>query len=178
MPNITLTQADITALNTNKTFSDADYTFLALWYDADPNSMTQVIDADAFYTKWGISNSKLLTILRSFESKKELTIIPAVVTLTWTQAETTGMTQAEVIEMYKDGVINLEAYVFYALLLSKGAGLQQTVDPADFSVSPWKIKSSDLISQINTIASKTDSMTKMPKFFSVDLSQISVTWLN
>lgn len=177
MPSITLSQADITSLNTAKIFNDNDYTYLALWYDSDPSSMTQIIDADDFYSRWGIDNGKLLSILRGLEAKKQLTITPSIFTLTWTQAETTGMTQAEVLEMYNDGVINLQAYIYYALLLTKGAGLQQTVDPATYAIAPWKIQNSDLITQINALAGKTDPTTKKPTFFTVDLSQISITWL-
>lgn len=176
MPPITLTQADITALKTAKIFNDTDYTYLALWFDSDPNSMSQTIDADDFNSRWDVSNDKLLNILAAFEAKKQVTIQPSPMMLTWTQQETTGMTQAEVLAMYADGLIPIQTYVYYALLLTKGAGLTQTVNPDNYSIAPWKIPSSTLVSQINNIAGKTDSATKQP-IFTVDLSTINITWL-
>lgn len=177
MPPITLSQADITGLKTQKLFNDADYAFLGLWFDSDPNSMAQTIDADAFEQRWGINNSKLLAILQGFEAKKVLTITPSIMTINWLSQETTGMTQAEAIEMYTDGVLSLQSYVYYALLLNKGGGLQQTVDPNTYAIAPWKIMAPDLIAQINALAAKVDPVTKMPKFFTVDLTQIAVTWM-
>lgn len=176
MPPITLTQADITGLKTNKIFNNTDYTYLALWFDSDPNSMTQNIDADDFNTRWGIDNETLLNILGGFEAKKQIKIQPSPVTLTWLQQETTGMTQAEVLSMDADGLISTQTYVYYALLLSKGPGLTQVVNPDDFAVAPWKIDSTTLIAQINAIAAKMDSVTKKP-IFTVDLSRVTITWL-
>lgn len=176
MPPITLSPADISMLKTDKIFNDADYCYLALWSDADPNNSTQVINADDFYTRWGIDNQSLLKILGSLEAKKQIKIQPSMMTLTWSQQETTGMTQAEVLSMYADGLITVQTYVYYALLLTKGAGLVQTVDPAAYAVAPWKLDTTTLTTQINAIAAKLDAVTKQP-IFSVDLTQVTIVWL-
>jgi hypothetical protein len=177
MPAVTLDKAKITSLkSTYKLLSASDFTYLALQFDKDPNNSTQNIDADMFYTNWGLSNTDLFTQLRALESKKLIKINPAVMAVTWASNPTTTMTQTEVVNMYKDGLINATAYVYYALVLTKGAALNQTVDPAAYSVAPWMIDNSTLMAELNNLAAKKDDVSGMP-IITLDLGAVSIVWL-
>lgn len=176
MPAITLDKPAIAGLKTNKIFNNADYTYLALRFDKDPNNSTQVVDADTFSTSWGIDNQTLFAYLASLEAKKIIKINPSRVTVTWTDPnETTGMGQTEVLKMYSDGLISAQTYVYYALLLNKPAGATQIVDPATYSVAPWSINSATLMAQLNAIASKKD--TNSLPIIKLDLATVSIVWL-
>jgi hypothetical protein len=177
MPAVILDKPKITSLKqTYKLLSTTDFAYLALQFDKDPANSTQNIDADTFYTNWGLTNTELFAQLRSLESKKLIKVNPAIMTVTWAANPATTMTQAEVQNMYKDGLINSTAYVYYALVLAKGASLTQQVDPAVYSVAPWTIDSTTLMSELNSLAMKKDDVTKMP-ILTLDLGAVSIVWL-
>lgn len=175
MAIITLDRPDISNLKTYKILNNFEYTYFALQWLKDPGNSTQVIDTDDFEAQWGIGNTELVRHLQSLESKKALKITPVEMSITWGQNERTNMSQEEVLSMKKDGLINNTTYVYYALLLNKGAGLTQNVAPDDYSVSPWSIPAATLLSELGNISSKTNDDNS--KVITLDLTTISVVWL-
>jgi hypothetical protein len=175
MPAITLDKPAILTLKTSRIFTTADYCYLALRFDKDPANSTQTIDADLFATDWDISNSELFRFLQQLETKKQIKIQPTNMTLNWSQNETTNMTQQEVLDMKSEGLINSTTYAYYALLLSKGAGLVQTVNPSTYQAAPWKIEPATLLNEISAIAAKQNA-DKTP-VFKLDLTTIQIIWL-
>jgi hypothetical protein len=172
---ITLDRAEISALKTYKIASGLEYTYLALRWGKDPNNSTQDIDTDDFQAKWGVSNSDLLKYLQSLETKKVLKINPTQMTITWGETESTTITQEEVLAMKKDGLINTTTYVYYALLLNKGGGLTQTVNPDNYSTSPWSITPSTLLQEIVNISQRKNQDSS--NVITLDLTNVTVVWL-
>lgn len=175
MPSITLDRAAISNLKTYRIATGLDYAYLALRYDKDPANSTQIIDTDQFQMDWGVSNTELLKYLQTLETRKVLKLNPTQMTVLWSQQESTTMTQAEALSMKKEGLINTTTYVYYALLLNKGAGLSQVVNPANYSGSPWMIEPATLMQELATIAGRTNE-DKSP-VITLDLTTVSVIWL-
>ncbi|WP_414589968.1 hypothetical protein [Scytonema sp. PCC 10023] len=172
---ITLDKPTITSLKTYRIISEFEYTYFGLQLLKDPTNSSQDIDTDAFEADWGVSNTNLMRYLQTLETRKVLKITPGPVQVTWDQNETTTISQAEVLSMRKDGIINSTAYVYYALLLNKGGGLVQGVEPTDYSVAPWSITPSTLLQELTAISQKTNEGGS--KVLTLDLSNVSVIWL-
>lgn len=175
MPPITLDKAAISSLKSYRIASNLDYAYLALKFDKDPANSTQVIDTNQFQMDWGITNTDLLRYLQNLESRKAIKISPSQLTVNWGQNESTTMTQQEVLSMKKDGLINSTTYVYYALLLTKGAGLQQIVNPTTYAANPWMIEPSTLMQELTNISGRTND-DKSP-VMTLGLTSISIIWL-
>lgn len=175
MPAITFDKPAILNLKSSRIFTDANYFYMALRFDKDPNNSTQIIDTDQFQADWGITNAQLFRYLQTLESRGVIRIQPTTATINWSQAETTTMTQAEVIAMKKDGLINNTTYVYYALLLNKGAGNSQTVNPTTYQAAPWSIEPSVLMNEMSTISGR-QNPDKTP-IITLDLTTVQIVWL-
>lgn len=177
MPAVTLDKSTITKLgSTYKVLSTLDFTYFALQFDKDPSNSTQNIDADLFNTNWGISNEVLFAQLQALERKKVIKINAPVMTVTWSENEQTTMSQAEVLEMYSQGLCSATTFVYYALLLTKGAGLVQQVDPATYAMAPWNISGTTLMTELNNLSLK-KNVDKTTPLLTLDLGEVTIIWL-
>jgi hypothetical protein len=172
---ITLDKPAISTLKTYKIITDFEYAYFALRLLKDPANSTQLINTDQFEMDWGVNNTSLLRYLQSLETKKVLKVTPTSLTVNWGQLESTTISRDEVLAMKKDGLINQTTYVYYALLLNKGGGLSQPVNPDTFSVAPWNITPSTLLQELTNISQKTND--DGSKVITLDLTNISVIWL-
>lgn len=172
---IILEKSDITALKTYKIASNLDYAYLALRFDKDPDNSTQYIDTEDFQRDWSLSDTDLLSYLQTLESRKALKINPTDVTIIWGQNERTTMSQSEVLNLKKDGLINNTTFVYYALLLDKGSSLTQDVSLSDYAGSPYNIPASLILQEIVNISKKKND--DGSKVLTIDIDTISVVWL-
>lgn len=173
---ITLDKAGITTLKTYKIASALDYTYLALRHDKPANNSTHIINTDTFEADWGVTNTDLLKYLQQLETKKVLKLTLAPLNIVWGDpSEATTISQSEAVNMKKESLINTTSYVYYALLLNKGASATQAVDPATYAANPWVIDSNTLLQELVTISQKTN--TDKSKVISLDLTSITAVWL-
>jgi hypothetical protein len=176
MADITLAPAGIRQLSSFSILSGLNLVYFALQSLKDPAIANQIINADQFAIDWDISNQKLFSYLQQLNSRKVLKLTPAPLTINWSQQEATSISQAEVLNLYKEKVIDINAYVYYALVLTRTPNqLQQAVDPTFYAATPWNIPTNNLQSAINALSSRKNS--DGSSLFQVDLSNIAVTWL-
>ncbi len=176
MPDVTLNTAKITQLDTFRIVTGLSLVYFALQNLKDPAIANQTINADTFATAWQVTNQDLFKYLQQLEARKVLKLTPAPLTINWSQQEVTTISQAEVVSLYKEKVIDINAYTYYALVLTRPANqLQQVIDPNVYAVAPWNIAGTDLQAALNTLSSRKNS--DLSPLFQIDLSNISVTWL-
>jgi hypothetical protein len=166
---LTLAKPDFSKLN----IKGADLVKWALLIEKTPGNPAQTIDSATFRTSWGIDDDTLSKALAALERGKLIKTTVAPFSVIWnTPVPTTGMTVAEVQEKRTMGILDdYTSYVFYALLLTKGATNTQTVDPAFYAATPWSIPQANLITAVNELVGKDTPV------FSVNYPSIGVTWL-
>lgn len=173
---VTLDAAKIRSLNMSRVLSGINFVYFALQNLKDPAIANQVINADQFATDWQVTNQQLFAFLQQLEQREILRITPAPLTINWSQQEVTSISQAEVLSLYRERVIDMNAYVYYALVLTRPANqLQQVINPDTYAAAPWNIPATDLQTTLNTLSSRRNA--DQSPLFQIDLSNISVTWL-
>lgn len=173
---VTLDTAKIRSLNMSRVLSGVGFVYFALQNLKDPAIANQVINADQFALDWQVTNQQLFGFLRQLEQREVLRITPAPLTINWSQQEITSINQAEALNLYRERVIDINAFVYYALVLTRPANqLQQVINPDIYAAAPWNIPVTDLQAALNTLSGRRNA--DQSPLFQIDLSNVSVTWL-
>lgn len=163
-------------LRSNNVFSNRDESLLALhMLRTDLTNPAQSIDTTAFATSYGVSDEQLLSYLRYYEQRGQLSIASSTsVTLTWADpAITSPFTQQQLLQQ---GTMDSDTTSLYALMLNKAPGVAtQSVTANQFAVAPFEIPATTLLRDIVALAN--NDRNGIGAYFSIDLPTVNVTWL-
>lgn len=171
MASITFTVPILKSYRDKKVIGVNEYLFYLLVGNRPAGTASQVVNADTYYSSYGIDNQTFATALQALARLKFLTYTIQQVSIVWSNASAMAdMSETTLRSRWGKSLDDKTYYLAQILLNSKTAGVATQVINPEAIASNWSISTGEIMTELNTLLTRKE-------ITSIDLGNLTITWL-